>query len=356
MKFEKNAVGQLKKELWEASDEKIDRILKAYGIPSLGERDKPGSYIQNTSPHIKRERREKNDTVMIPLGSTENHGEHSVTGQDTIQVCRLVEGVRRLTEKQEWPVSLAEPPWVYGNHPKHHIGMPGTIPISANTLKEQLVDVMVGLFHEGYRKMVFVNNHAQHWLIVQAIDDYLLRYPELSGIYLVIVDWCPAVWEFFQTKDKGGPFDENFIHADEAETSLMLLLAPEMINMELAVDTKPSGYLPDGHFNKSANQLTSRPSLWYGRRNDVPLEIKTTPQGVVGSATKASAEKARRPVVAALQYMTLLCRDILETFPSGKYPPIEEVTLHTLEEIGGYYKDPKDPEYKNAYRVWRPFS
>jgi creatinine amidohydrolase len=353
--FEENAVGNLKKEIWQASDAEIDKILKEYEIPSLGEREKPGCYIQNTHPDINAQRREKNDIVMIPLGSTENHGAHSVSGQDTIQVCRLIEGVRRYTQKKGWMVNLAEPPWVYGNHPKHHVGMLGTIPISESTLRQQLVDVMVGLFHEGYRKMVFVNNHAQHWVIVQAIDDYLLRYPELSGIFPVIVDWCCAVWEFFQTKEKGGPFDENFIHADEVETSLMLLLAPEMIDMSLAIDTRPRGYLPDGYFNKSANQLAHRPSLWYGVRNNVPLEIVGTPEGVLGSATKATAEKAKRPVAAALRYMTLLCEDILRAFPSGKTPPIEEVTLFSRKEIEGYYKKPGEKGYKNPYRLWRPY-
>lgn len=354
--FEKNAVGKLKKEIWTASDIKIDKILEEYSIPSLGERDKPGCYIQNTPLRVKAARRYKNDIVFIPLGSTENHGAHSVSGQDTIQVCRLIEGIRRCMDKDGRPVSLAEPPWIYGNHPKHHIGMPGTIPISASVLKKQLVDVMVGLFHEGYRKMIFINNHAQHWVIVQAIDEYLLRYPELSAIFPVIVDWCSVVWEFFQTQDVGGPFNENFIHADETETSLMLLLAPEMIDMSLAVDTKSKGYLPDGHFNKSANQLIHRPNLWYSARNNTPLEIIITPEGVVGSATKASAEKAKRPVAAALRYMTLLCNDILKTFPPGKTPPIKEVTLFSEKEIGGYYKKLGEPGYKNPYRTWKPFS
>ena len=37
-------------------------------------------------------------------------------------------------------VNLALSPWIYGNHPKHHIGMIGTIPISSGVLERQLVD------------------------------------------------------------------------------------------------------------------------------------------------------------------------------------------------------------------------
>jgi creatinine amidohydrolase len=228
--------------------------------------------------------------------------------------------------------------------------MLGTIPISPDTLIKLLVDVMFGLWAQGLRKFIFVNNHAQHWLIVKAMDEFGLRYPELP-YFAVAFDWCPAVWEFFQ---KGVCFEEDFIHADEAETSLMLLLAPEMVDMSKAVDTKPRGYLPDGHFDKSANQLC-RPNLWYNVRNNALLEVIGTPEGVVGSATKATAEKAKKPMAATLEYLNLLINDILEAFPPGKLPPIEEVTLFKQEEVEGYLKKPEEPGYKNPYRLWKPY-
>jgi len=349
--FEDNAVGSVKKEVWEASDAEIDAILKGYDVPSPGEMDRPGSYIQTTLPNIQQKKLENNDVVLIPLGSTELHGYHSVPAQDLLQVTRICEAVRRYTARQGKEVSIALPPWIYGNHPKHHAGIIGTIPVSQGTLKQLLVDVMFGLWAQGLRKFIFINNHAQHWLIVAAMDEFGLRYPELP-YYAVAFDWCSAVWEFFQ---KGVCFEDDFIHSDEPEASLMLLLAPEMMDMSKAADTAPRGYLPDGHFNKSANQQVHRPNLWYSVRNNVPLEFVATPEGVVGSPTKASAEKAKKPVAAALRYLTLLIDDILGTFPPGVLPPIEEVTLYKHEEIEGYLKKPGEPGYKNSYRIWRPY-
>ncbi len=352
--FEDTAVGRLKRQIWEASDAEIDRILSdEYEIPSLGEMETPGCYIQMTQPDILAARRQTNDVVMIPLGSTELHGPHSVSAQDTLQVTRLVEGLRRATAKKGRPVALAHPPWPYGNHPKHHVGLIGTIPISPSVLEMYLVDVMFGLWSLGYRKMVLVNNHAQHWLISSAIDRFALRYPELPFM-AVIVDWCCAMSEFFRTKDRGGPFDDDFIHADESETSLALLLAPETVDMTKAVDTQARGYLPDGHFNKSASQL-NRPNLWWSVRNNTPLEMIATPVGVVGRATLASADKAKRAVAGALRYLELLVDDILATFPPGTTPPIDEVTLFDRTEIEGYLKKPDEPGYRNPYRLWRPF-
>ncbi|MCX6993681.1 MAG: 3-dehydro-scyllo-inosose hydrolase [Kiritimatiellaeota bacterium] len=352
--FEKNKVGELKTRLWEASPADIDKILNDYEVPSPGEMDKPGCYIQNTVRAFQDKKKKKNDIVLIPLGSTEVHGFHCASGQDTLQASRICEAARRYTAKHGDEVNLAFSPWIYGNHPKHHVGMLGTIPISPSVLEKLLVDTMFGLWADGYRKFIFVNNHAQHWVITSAIDSFGLRYPELP-FYAVAYDWCSAVWEFFQTKNKGGTFEDDFIHADEPETSLMLLLAPEMTDMKYAVDTKPRGYLPDGHFNKSANQLAFRPNLWWSVRNNGPIEFVGTPEGVVGRATLATAEKAKRPVAAALAYLTLLMDDILNKFPAGVLPPIEEVTLFKQAEVEGYLKTPGSPGYKNPYRLWKPF-
>ncbi len=350
-KFEDNDVGRLKKEIWEASDEEIDKILAEYGIPSPGEMETPNCYLQNTLPDIQQEKIKKNDVVLIPLGSTEYHGLHSVSAQDTYQVNRLCEAVRRYSAKQGKEVSIVFCPWMYGDHPIHHLGMIQTIPISQSAVVHTLVDVMFGLWAQGLRKFIFVNNHGQQWAIIQAIDEFGKKYPELPYFALAF-EWCGSMWELYQT---GVCFETDFIHSDEAEASFMLLLAPEMMDMSKAVDTKPRGYLPDGHINKSSNQLIHRPNFWYQVRGNVPMEIHSTPEGVVGSATLASAQKAKKPVASALKYLTLLIDDILKVFPSGVLPPIKEATLFTEEEVAGYQKKLGEPGYKNPYRLWRPY-
>ena len=57
--FEDNAVGRMKKEVWEANDEQIDTILAEYGIPSPVEWGKPDSYIQTTTRWKVEENRRK---------------------------------------------------------------------------------------------------------------------------------------------------------------------------------------------------------------------------------------------------------------------------------------------------------
>ncbi len=344
--FEDTAVGRLKKEIWEASDEEIDAILAEYGMPSPCEWAKPGSYIQTTVRHDLVEQRHKNDIVIIPVGSTELHGDHTVSATDTLFVSQIAEGVRRYFARQGHPPALALPPLMYGSHPYHHIGMPGTVIIRDQVAVEFMVDVMLGLWNDGFRKQIILNNHGQLWVLEEALHEFCKRY-QLPGIYRVI-DWHRAVREFFNTKDEGGKWDTNFVHADESETSLGLYLFPEMVKMEYAVDTEGVSFLPDGHLDKSVDPFR-RPCRWSEGEGHAAIEIAGTPEGVVGKPTLGDPDKAKRPLAAILRYLTLLIDEILEAFPSGKVPPSEMVTLRSEEEMQPYLKEPLSPGWKTVY-------
>ena len=344
--FEDTAVGRLKKELWEASDAEIDAILADYGVPSPCEWAKPGSYIQTTVRHELIKNRRKNDIVIIPMGSTEMHGDHTVSAMDTFFVSHIAEGVRRYTAKRGAPVNLALPVFMYGCHPYHHVGIPGTVVIREEVAKELLIDVMRGLWNDGYRKQIIINNHGQLWVLESALQQFTKRY-HLPGIYRLI-DWHRAVREAFRTVDEGGEYETPFTHADEAETSLGLLLFPEMVDMAYAVDTEPISYLPTGHFDSSVDSYR-RPSRWSEGEGHMAIEVFGTPEGVVGKAKAATAHKAKRPLAAILRYLTLVCDEILEAFPPGKVPPVETTTLRSPAEMEPYLREPLSPGWKSVY-------
>lgn len=348
--FEDTAVGRLKREVWEASDAQVDAILAEYGIPTPCEWAKPGAYIQTTVRHQLEANRRKNDIVIIPVGCTENHGQHTVSAMDTFFASAIAEGVRRYTAKRGAPVSLALPPLMYGCHPYHHVGMPGTVIIREEVAIELLIDVMLGLWNDGFRKQIILNNHGQLWVLEAALQQFCKRY-HLPGIFRVI-DWHRAVREFFRLKDEGGDWETPFIHADEAETSLGLLLFPEMVDMEHAVETTPVSFLPGGHMDTSVDSY-GRPSRWSECEGHAAIEIKGTPEGVVGKPTLAQAYKAKRPMAAILRYVTLLCDEILEAFPPGKVPPVEMVTLRAEEELEPYLREPLSEGWCSVYSLPR---
>lgn len=348
--FEETAVGRMKREVWEASDAEIDAILADYGVPSPSEWSKPGSYIQTTVRHELIENRRKNDIVIIPTGSSEQHGAHTVSAMDTFFVTHIAEAVRRYSAKRGAPVNLASPPWMYGCHPFHHVGIPGTIVIREEVAKEFLIDVMLGLWNDGFRKQIILNNHGQLWVLEAAIQQFTKRH-QLPGIFRVI-DWHRAVREFFRTSDDGGEYDTPFTHADEAETSLGLLLFPEMVHMDYAVNTEATNFLPGGHFDSSVDSYR-RPSRWSEGQGHMAIELIGTPEGVVGKAKAAEARKAKRPLVAILRYLTLLCDEYLEAFPSGKVPPADQMTLRSAEEMEPYLREPLSPGWKSVYGLPR---
>jgi 3-dehydro-scyllo-inosose hydrolase len=349
--FEDTAVGRLKKEIWDASDEKIDKILADYGIPSLPEVGKPGSYIQTTIRQKVVENRRRNDIVFIPVGCTENHGRHTISGFDSFMVSQIAEAVHRYTMNRGNPVNLALNPLNYGAHPYHHVGMPGTVVVPETTVREMIIAVMLGLWNDGFRKQIIINNHGQFWVLESALQEFMKRY-QLPGIFQVL-DWHRAVREFFQVTGREDSMSTNFIHADEAETSIGLLLFPhEMNDMRIAEKTNMASLLPEGHFDKSVDPL-KRPHRWSEGEGQYPIELRGTPEGVVGDATIASARKARRPVAAILSYLTLVYDEILRAFPAGTVPPVEKVTLRSEEEMIPYLKEPLSPGWKSVYQLPR---
>jgi len=348
--FEDSQVGRLKKEVWDASDAEIDGILKQYGIPSPSLLAAPGAYLQTTPRAAVEENRRKNDIVILPVASTERHGDHSCSGHDLFQVTQLIEGLWRHTRRQGHPVNLAFSPLNYGGHPYHHIGMPGTVILPEEVVRETLVHVMLGLWNDGFRKQLIINNHGQLWMLESALQEFMYRY-QLPGIFQIF-DWHRCVREFFTPCEKTG-WETDFVHSAEAETSLGLLLFPEgMIDMRHAVDGAGKAYLPGGHFDTSVDPY-GRPHRWSEGEGHIAIELSATPHGAVGKPSVADAKKARRPVAAILRYLTLVHDEILERFPPGTVPPVEEVTLRTQEEMAPYLKEPGSPGWKPVYALPR---
>lgn len=342
--FENTSVGQLKKQIWDASEEEIDEILKEYEIPSPSEIGVAGTYIQNTPRAKQNEKRRKNDIVFVPIGCSENHGPHANTGLDTFMCTQIVEAVRRYTKKQGREVNLAFPPLNYGGHPYHHAGMPGTIQMPEEVVKETLIYTMLGLWNDGYRKIIFINNHGHLWMLESAIQEFCKRY-QLPGIFRVI-EWHRAVREFFYPIGRKNSLETNFIHADEAETSVALLMFKDMIDMSVVQDAEGEALLPDGHMDKSVDPYR-RPCRWSEGEGHAAIERAATPVGVVGKPSLGTAQKAKRPIAAIVKYLTLLHDEIYEAYPPGTVPPVEKVTLRSAAEMEPFLKEPFSEGWKS---------
>ena len=309
--------------------------------PDGGHMERPsGVYFQTMTMKQIRERLDECDLIIIPVGSTENHGDNAPTGEDTFLVTRMAEQVAIATG-----CTVSEPIW-FGFHPYHHIGMPGTIPVKDEAFIDQLVSVMAGFWNTGFRKQILLNGHGQEFVIPVAVHKFAKVF-QVPAI-IINLNWYHAIQDKFKTKEEGGPYETPFIHADEVETSWSLALFPEFIHQEWATSTQPRGYLPEGHIDKAGN-LLHRPIAWYGHVGGGPIEVKAYPEGVVGKANLGDADKAREGVEALLDYMEKLVRDIMDRFPPWKLPPAEEMSCRPKEELEALLKKPFEPGWRPLY-------
>jgi creatinine amidohydrolase len=290
-----------------------------------------GIYLQTMSIKEINERLEENDVIIIPIGSTENHGPAACIGEDTYLVTRMAELIAQKTG-----CTVAQPIW-YGSHPYHHVGMPGSIIVPEDIFKGMLRAVIAGLWNMGFRKQILLNGHGQEYVIPSAIHEWAKKY-QLPAV-LCNVNWYHAIPEHCKDKKHGGPFETPFIHADEAETSFSMALFPEMVNVEHAEDNEPQSWMPDGHVDKAGN-IYQEPIKWYGQVGFGPIEVAAYPEGNVGSPSKATFEKGKPGIEALLDYLEKLVNDILETYPPGELPPIEKITQRDPEEVKQYLKGP----------------
>lgn len=300
--------------------------------PKGGHMENPTKvYFQTMNKRDMEERLQKNDVIIIPVGSTENHGNAGPIGEDTFIVTRIAEMVAEKTG-----CTVAEPIW-YGSHPFHHIGQPGTIPIPDNVFADHLRAIFSGFWNTGFRKQILISMHGQEYIIPSAIQEWGKKYQVPAVIYFV--DIPRVMGQTLMDKAHGGPYETPFQHADEAETSISLALFPELCDMEHAEDTSVKGFLPAGHVDRGGD-IYGNPIPGHCQIGNCGIECVTFPEGVLGKATLADPEKAVASIEKVCDYLVKLMGDLLEKFPVGVLPDAALMTQRSREEVEALLKGP----------------
>ncbi|MEM0377122.1 MAG: creatininase family protein [Thermofilum sp.] len=170
-----------------------------------------------------------NDTVLLPVGSVEQHGPHNPLGTDYLVAYALAEEAGRRTG------TLVLPPVPFGVS-AHHSAFPGTVWVREDVLKEYVRDIVLSLKKHGARKIIVVNGHGGNLSALLS----LARELRSEGLLVVVFQWwtLPELGKLFSREELG--------HAAAVETSLNLYLHGEHVNMSRAVDEKPAELPTDG--------------------------------------------------------------------------------------------------------------
>ena len=244
-----------------------------------------------TSPAIAAMLDKENVVIIQPMGAIEQHGEHLPLIVDA----EISMGVlARALEKLDPAIpAYALPPLYYGKSNEHST-FAGTITMSTQTMLAVLTDIAESIYRAGFRKLAFMNSHGGQPQILEIVArDLHEKHPDFM-IFPLFTWRVPNVAKELLTDKEL----ELGIHGGDAETSLMLALLPEQVDMEKAVTEYPYG-LPE---NSMLSMEGANPFAWVTR--------DLTQSGVLGDAKAATQEKGEQILASLVDGWTELIADI----------------------------------------------
>ncbi|MBY6203409.1 creatininase family protein [Halomonas denitrificans] len=175
------------------------------------------------------------DAILVPIGSTEQHGPTGLIGTDAICPERIAAG---LAEEG----ALVAPTISIGMA-QHHLGFPGSIALRPSTLMAVVEDVVRSLQATGFRRVMFLNGHGGNIATMQAAFSEIWSRASLeatsSPLSLKLVNWfmLPSVRRL--SRELYG--DAEGSHATPSEVALTWFAYPDArrdatLNPRLAPD------------------------------------------------------------------------------------------------------------------------
>jgi creatinine amidohydrolase len=174
--------------------------------------------IKDMTPGAVRDRLLERPTLIVPVGTTEQHGPHLPLGCDTIVVERLADDLSAMFKVPRAPTVE------YGVHASANL-FPGGAALRRRTL-HRVMNELIESWEEGagVREFVILTAQASE-AHLEALSTIRTEVATVQVVDVFGLDFGPLL------DHPGGP-----IHGGELDTSLLLYLAPETVRMDLALD------------------------------------------------------------------------------------------------------------------------
>ena len=237
------------------------------------------------------------NTVILPIGATEQHGLHLPTGVDSFSVVAVAEATSARTGIPMLP------PLHYGCSMGHSTKWPGTLSLRPETLAKVILELAEYVHASGFRRMLMLNGHVTNWAPLRCgLENIRTDIPELRIALRSVWEISKEVFDFYHAD--GGT---NW-HANDAETSIMLHLREDLVRMDKAVDEPDTGA-----------------SCFYSYTVD-----KESEYGGVGKPTRAKAEIGQWLLdKCAASLADQLTRAMAEDIPLAEYQKTATTTAAT---------------------------
>jgi creatinine amidohydrolase len=209
------------------------------------------------------EERDRNARIaVLPVGSFEQHGRYLPLTTDTIVACAIGRAIA-----ERYPVMLLPPITISCSH--EHAAGPGTESISARTLHQVLADISAALQVSGVNRLVLVNGHGGNYLLSNVVQEASVGQPRMA-LFPTSGDWTEA-------RRAAGMQTGNHedMHAGEAETSILLHVAPQLVRAgnetgDWLTDDRPH-LLSLGMAAYTDSGVIGRPSLGTATKGEAAL-------------------------------------------------------------------------------------
>lgn len=240
------------------------------------------------------------DAVLVPIGTTEQHGHHMPLDTDCVIARSLCARAAELGETEG--VSVLVAPTLNVTLSWYHMQFPGSMRLSTTTFLQVFREVCDSLVHHGFERLIAVNGHGGN---IAALTVAVNHYLETTGRRVFLVQWWDLAADVLASVE--GPM----IHAEEAETSLALALGQRVLMEEATRDAYDRGQavkdagLPWTSFGKYA-------MAHKGPGVIVPMDMlrDITESGVVGDATKATRETGEKVLEVLIPRIVQVAREM----------------------------------------------
>ena len=175
-----------------------------------------------------------NDMVIIPLGSTEQHGPHLPLGTDFYEAFGVSKRISARTGVIVAPVVLA-------GYSVYHSGFAGSLSLKPETLQQVLYETAEMLIKHGFRRIMLFNFHGGNAVVERSVIHRINHSTEAVAVAIGL----GAPFQSGLDQVHGVDFDE---HAGVGETSMMLYLEPDLVKMERAEK-------PELHFSPKLQEI-----------------------------------------------------------------------------------------------------